>query len=103
MRINLTRRGDWLRAVVAEGLEIASIEHAKESLMQLLEGEGQIEVILSGVTECDTSGVQLLLYLHRTAAKRSLRLRLLQPSPALDEAFGLLGRRDLFEEHLQQG
>ncbi len=54
-------------------------------------GVREAEFDLSGVTEVDTAGVQLLLLARREAGARGVALRLAAPSPAVRGAFDLLG------------
>ena len=48
------------------------------------------EIDLSGVTELDTAGVQLLMLAKRTALTQQRELRLVGHSPAVIEVFELL-------------
>jgi anti-anti-sigma factor len=52
---------------------------------------GAAAIDLSGVTEIDCSGVQLLALAQRGAAAAEQRLRLADPSPAVAEVLSLLG------------
>ncbi len=61
----------------------------KETLLALLEGEPTPLLDLSGVSEIDTCGVQLLLAAVAEAARRQGRLQFSQPSAAVVEAFRL--------------
>jgi anti-sigma B factor antagonist len=69
----------------------------KRALVEAVERPGALKLDLSGVTELDTAGLQLLLLAGRTAAASSKRIRLAAHSPAVAEVFGLLrlGLEDL--------
>jgi anti-anti-sigma factor len=54
-------------------------------------GDGDFALDLSGVTEMDTAGVQLLLAAGKSAEAARRALRLAGRSPAVDEVLGLLG------------
>jgi anti-anti-sigma factor len=49
-----------------------------------------LEIDLSGVTELDTAGLQVLMLAKQTAAADQRELRLLQHSPAVVEIFDML-------------
>lgn len=49
-----------------------------------------LEIDLSGVTELDTAGLQVLMLAKQTAAADQRELRLLQHSPAVVEIFEML-------------
>lgn len=54
----------------------------KQSLLDALSAVNQLEIDLSGVTEIDTAGVQLLVMLKRTAASAEKNVQLVAHSPA---------------------
>ena len=58
------------------------------------------EVDLSGVTELDTAGVQLLMLLKKTALKQQRNVTLVAHSPAVIEVFELLNVVAHFGDHL---
>lgn len=58
------------------------------------------EIDLSGVTEIDTAGVQLLMLAKRTALAQQCELRLVRHSPAVIEVFELLNVAAYFGDHL---
>lgn len=53
---------------------------------------------LSGVTDFDSSGVQLLLALRASLVERGQSLRLLDPSPVVREALGVYGLEAIFSD-----
>jgi anti-anti-sigma factor len=79
------RRGDrGTRLVAMQGeMTIYAASAAKDTLLDALAGAADVEIDLSGVTEMDTAGVQLLVLLKREAASADKRLRLSHPSPAV--------------------
>lgn len=58
------------------------------------------EIDLSGVTELDTAGVQLLMLAKRTALAQQRELRLVGHSPAVLEVFELLNVAAYFGDPL---
>lgn len=58
------------------------------------------EIDLSGVTELDTAGVQLLMLAKRTALAQQRELRLVGHSPAVIEVFELLNVAAYFGDPL---
>lgn len=67
-----------------------SIFRAAELKPALLPLTALTEIDLSGVTEIDTAGLQLLLLARRAAQAQGQALRLVATSPAVDELFTLL-------------
>jgi anti-sigma B factor antagonist len=78
------------RVQVDGELTIYSATELKPELLAALNGAAQAEFDLSGVTEIDTAGVQLLLLARREAQARGVALHLRSPSPAVRSAFALL-------------
>lgn len=93
-------------AIVVEGeMTIYRAAELREALFAPLAqpAAGTFEVDLAGVTEIDTSGIQLLLALKRRALALGRELRLLQPSAAVTEALGVLGLAGAFRSALAEG
>jgi anti-anti-sigma factor len=67
-----------------------TIFRAAELKPVLLASEAVTAIDLSGVTEIDTAGLQLLMVAQRTAQAAGRPLRLIATSPAVDELFTLL-------------
>jgi anti-sigma B factor antagonist len=62
-------------AVVGE-LTIQTAAENKAALLALLESAGEVEVVLTDVTELDTAGLQVLMLARREAAHVGKSLRL---------------------------
>ena len=58
------------------------------------------EVDLSGVTDLDTAGVQLLMLAKKTAQAAQRDVKLVGHSPAVLEVFELLNVAAFFDDHL---
>ncbi len=77
-----------------------SIFRATE-LMAILQAEpAPAEIDLSGVTEIDTAGVQLLMLAKQQAQEARRELRLVGHSPAVLEVFELLNLAAFFNDPL---
>lgn len=80
-----------------------NIYHAvalKQLLLAPLAQPCTLEVNLSGVTELDSAGLQLLMLAKRTAQARQCELRLTGHSPAVLEVFELLNLAAYFGDPL---
>ncbi len=62
----------------------------KPLVLGALQGQGALELDLSGVTEIDTAGVQILVLAKQAAQAAGSSLRLAAHSPAVLEVFELL-------------
>jgi anti-anti-sigma factor len=62
----------------------------KTVLLEQLAASDALEVDLAGVTEIDTSGIQVLLLLQREAARQRKALKLHSHSRAVSQALDLL-------------
>jgi anti-sigma B factor antagonist len=74
-------------------LTIYRAAELKQVLLEAVDKTGPLEVDLSGVTELDTAGVQLLLLAKGAATARNKQIRLVNHSPAAVEVFELLHLR----------
>jgi len=63
--------------------------------MEALECSDEVEYDLSGLTELDTSGVQLLLLLKHEASVQGRRCHLTHANDTVSEVLGLLGLAEL--------
>ena len=61
----------------------------RDLLLQHLQSCSALDIDLSGVTEVDSAGVQLLIQARRHGAELGKPVRLLQPSPALQDMIAL--------------
>ena len=77
-----------------------SIYRAAELKQALLTEPAPTEVDLSGVTEIDTVGVQLLMLAKKTAQAHQRELRLVAHSAAVSDVFELLNLASFFDDPL---
>ena len=66
----------------------------------LLADPQPLEINLSGVTDIDTAGVQLLILAKKTAQAAKSELRLVAHSPVVMEVFDLLNLAAFFDDPL---
>lgn len=72
----------------------------KQTLLAAIPTEGTLEADLSGVTEMDTAGLQLLMLTKKTAQERGVALKLFNHSPAVVDIFELLDLGSFFGDPL---
>ena len=77
-----------------------TIFRALELKQALLADPAPQEIDLSGVTEIDTAGVQLLMLAKKTALAAKRELRLVAHSPTVIEVFELLNVAAYFDDLL---
>ena len=66
MSIDVKRKGKTARVSLAGELTIYTVAEIKAGLAEAMEGSKDIEVDLSGITETDTAGLQLMLIAKRS-------------------------------------
>ena len=84
-------------AKVKGPLTIYAVSEAKDKLLKPLAKCEQMELDLSGVTEFDTAGFQLLILLKREFLAAKVPLQVKDKSCAIDEVLGMYGFTDQFE------
>jgi anti-sigma B factor antagonist len=80
------------RVTIEGELTVFAVHALKEQLLAALgdkEADEGIDVDLSGVSEIDGAGIQLLLAARREAAQRGLNFHLNAPSAVVSEALAL--------------
>lgn len=77
-----------------------TIFRAMELKLTMLADPLPEEIDLSGITELDTAGVQLLMLVKRTALAQQRELRLVGHSPAVMEVFELFNMAAYFGDPL---
>jgi anti-sigma B factor antagonist len=77
-------------AIAGELTILTAAEHHERLLRALGDSAGEdAEVDLSGVTDVDTAGLQVLLLARREARRRGVLLRLTGHSPAVHDTLAL--------------
>jgi len=81
---------DVLRIAIEGEMTIYRAADLKLTVLEALRKTRVLEIDLSGITELDTAGLQVLMLAKQTAAADKRELRLLQHSPAVLEIFEML-------------
>ncbi|MHA4869058.1 STAS domain-containing protein [Duganella sp. PWIR1] len=81
---------DVTRISIDGEMNIYRAADLKVTVLEALRKTRVLEIDLSGVTELDTSGLQVLMLAKQAAAADQRELRLLQHSPAVMEIFEML-------------
>jgi anti-sigma B factor antagonist len=90
--------GDEVQIDVGGELDLASRDVLRTALDGALEaGLGDVEVELSELTFCDSTGLCLLLAAQRRLQAAGRTLRLVNPAPGMLRLLELSATRDLFE------
>ena len=90
MEILSERYEACLRLNLAGEMTIYNAAELKPALLHALDEGKEIEIDLAGISEMDTSGVQLLMLMKREAVVAGKALKLARHSPAVLEVFELL-------------
>src|SRR5262245_53128903 len=86
--------GAHRRIAISGPLTIYEAAPGKRALLEALGRVAELEIDLSGVTELDTAGLQLLLLVTREGSAAHKIVRLTAPSPAALDAIELCGLDD---------
>jgi anti-anti-sigma factor len=81
---------DVLRIAIEGEMTIYRAADLKVTVLEALRKTKVLEIDLSGITELDTAGLQVLMLAKQTAAADKRELRLLQHSHAVMEIFEML-------------
>jgi anti-sigma B factor antagonist len=95
MKIQAKMKNGICKVRIAAEMTIYDAAEMKPQLMKQLERAAELEVDLSGVSEFDSAGLQLLILLKREATRHGKVLRLLAHSLAVLEVLTLT-RADTF-------
>ncbi|CAK0778308.1 STAS domain-containing protein [Gammaproteobacteria bacterium] len=91
MGINTHWQGRRCTLQVEQEMSIYTCADLKDPLLEPLANSRELMLDLSTVSEIDTSGVQLLLLLHREAIRRQVALHISGMSTMVREVLGLYG------------
>lgn len=83
-----TRDGTCYARVDGE-MTIYTAAQCRDELAACLHGNKPLEINLSGVSEIDSAGVQILILAKREGARRGVPVRLVSHSPAVQEIIDL--------------
>jgi anti-anti-sigma factor len=92
------KAGDEVQIHVAGELDLASLDVLGKALDGAFEAAlGDVQVELSNMTFCDSTGLCLLLTARRRLQAAGRALRLVNPTPGMLRLLELSATRDLFE------
>jgi anti-anti-sigma factor len=75
---------------IEDEMTIYTALEQKNDLSQYLELDSDLQINLSNVTEIDSAGLQILLFIKQEAARLNFQFSLIQHSQAVVEVFELL-------------
>lgn len=101
MTINIEASNGVCHAQVTGEMTIYHAAEMKGELLPHLDRCNEMEINLSGVSEIDTAGFQLLLLVKREASRANKLLRFEAHSPATLEVLKLLGIASNFGDPVQ--
>ena len=96
MTISIEASNGVCHARVTGEMTIYQAMEMKGELLPCLDHSGEVEIDLSGVSEMDTAGFQLLLLVKREAVNAGKSLRLVAHSHATLEVLDLLNMASYF-------
>ncbi|QPK63907.1 STAS domain-containing protein [Methylomonas sp. LL1] len=77
-------------------MTIYTAREQKDSLLGFLKTSKELQLDLSGVSEIDSAGLQILLFVKRETVNRDIKLSLVQHSQAVVEVLELLNLNKYF-------
>ena len=96
--MKLESEGDTLRISAVKELSAANANAFRDEARQAFsEGRRNIEINLSQTLAVDSCGLGAMVALHKTAASRGGVLRLLNPTPAVQQILELTRMHRIFE------
>jgi anti-sigma B factor antagonist len=91
-RLPQVRAGPWVLAVLPVDVDAVTSPEVAHDLHSLLAPDVSVLVVdMSGAGFCDSSGVRMLLLVHRQAQAQSCELRLVVPTSGVRRVLGLMG------------
>lgn len=96
--MKLQNNGDTLRVSAVTELSASNANSFRDEARQALgQGQRNIEIDLSQATAVDSCGLGALVALHKTASSRGGILRLLNPTPPVQQILELTRMHRIFE------
>ncbi len=90
MSIQAIEKNHSLHVSIKDEMTIYTALEHKNQLIDFLNPDSSVQINLSGVSEIDSAGVQLLLYLKQEAKAKNVALSLTDHSQAVVEVLELL-------------
>lgn len=97
MAINVTEQRDSATYIaIADEMTIYTVLEQKNELLPLLKPSHKLQLDLSGVSEMDSAGMQLLIHMKQKAKELDNEFSLVQHSQAVVEVIGLFNLTSFF-------
>lgn len=80
----------FIHLAVQDEMTVYTVLEQKQQLFDYLKSAKELQMDLAGVTEIDSAGVQLLMFLKQEAVSRNIQFSLAQHSQAVVEVLELL-------------
>ena len=80
-----------MRVAIDDELTIVTASSYRETLLSALRDASDVRVELSGISDLDTAGLQVLLLMRDEAARRHVPVEFTSPSGAVAEVLALTG------------
>lgn len=97
MSIKIKRQDDVTTLIsIQDEMTIYNVSKQSKKLLPCLKPDFKLQIDLSGVTEIDSAGLQLLVFLKKESGKINNELNLINHSMAVVEVFELLNLASFF-------
>lgn len=93
-----TRSGDKCQFIIDGQMNIYAAGDLRKQFIKCIETYRVLEFDLSGVSDLDTSGLQLLIQVKRECNESGKEVRLIAHSPVVVEVFESFGMTDFFRD-----
>lgn len=97
MEIIIQKNGNTAGVAVGGEMNIYNALELKAALMKSIDESETVELDLSGVSEFDSAGLQLLLLARKECERGGKRLRFTAKSAPVESVIGLFNLGELFE------
>lgn len=97
MEINIQKNGRIAGVAVTGEMNIYNALELKAALMKSIDESEAIDLDLSGVSEFDSAGLQLLLLARKVSEHGGKQLRFTAKSASVESVIGLFNLGELFE------
>lgn len=94
------RSDDECQLIFAGDMNINTAGYFRKKFIQCIETYRVLEFDLSGVSDLDTNGLQLLIQIKRECNEAGKEVRLIAHSPVVVEVFESFGMTDFFRDPL---
>jgi anti-anti-sigma regulatory factor len=88
MILNMGRKKDMnnKNREIGSSLTVYNIAELHVKFQELINNADRIDIDLSNITDCDTSGIQLLYSLKKSCLEKNKEISITNPSAAVNEA-----------------